>query len=604
MKNKLIFKLTLSKKIFILILIGFVCVEYIHAQALISNSRYSAEGELWSVSEEVGLNELAWEFYENYDSIEDKQFLTKVKELDNRQVALVNKDIDNVDKKSYMSDSTLLTTLVLSEEEDKYYKIVFNDDDQEFLSKLESDLQSLHNTKGNAFDKYITLNGTKEEYTIDDIIYLSIDNKVLIGSDNDKKVKVHIESYVSPTFRLYPGYNEWYINEDEVLLKCLSKLKNDHFGNEMLIEYENSKIQTEYIDYFDENGTLYFVKSVPLVSKADIKTDGLIDKSKIKGYLVYYDLNTDVLSQIYTNVIDENKFVYIIDFIISIIISFIISFMLTKRVKKISTVTEKISNNNFDIKLKERPSDELGILSKNINSMSEQLKGTIYKLNEEIENVKKLESVRKEFIANFTHEIKTPLGIIDGYIELIEECKNEEKKQKYFKEINKETERINGLVISMLKLSRLESGKVELHIQDIDIEDMITSIIDSFTSLLEKKDIKVKLNGENAVIQADPFELEMVIKNFMSNAIKHTPQGCYIEIMYNQNEISIENEGSSITEEQSERIWDTYVSSDREGTGLGLAICKTILDIHGFQYKVENTDKGVRFTFTTKAPID
>ncbi|MEG0685562.1 MAG: ATP-binding protein, partial [Coprobacillus sp.] len=90
----------------------------------------------------------------------------------------------------------------------------------------------------------------------------------------------------------------------------------------------------------------------------------------------------------------------------------------------------------------------------------------------------------------------------------------------------------------------------------------------------------MKLNGENAVIQADPFELEMVIKNFMSNAIKHTPQGCYIEIMYNQNEISIENEGSSITEEQSQRIWDTYVSSDREGTGLGLAICKTILELH------------------------
>ncbi|MEG0593253.1 MAG: HAMP domain-containing sensor histidine kinase, partial [Coprobacillus sp.] len=159
-------------------------------------------------------------------------------------------------------------------------------------------------------------------------------------------------------------------------------------------------------------------------------------------------------------------------------------------------------------------------------------------------------------------------------------------------------------VLAMLNLSRLESGKVELHIQDIDIEDMITSIIDSFTSLLEKKDIKVRLIGDNVVIHADPFELEMVIKNFMSNAIKHTPQGCYIEIIYNENEVSIENEGSRISEEQIECIWDTYVSSDREGTGLGLAICKTILDLHGFKYKVENTDKGVRFTFTTKAPIN
>ena len=92
--------------------------------------------------------------------------------------------------------------------------------------------------------------------------------------------------------------------------------------------------------------------------------------------------------------------------------------------------------------------------------------------------------------------------------------------------------------------------------------------------------------------------MQMVIKNCLSNAIKHTPKNKHIYIVYNENIISIENEGEFISVDQMNRIWDTYVSSDREGTGLGLAICKTILDLHHYGYYVENTSRGVKFTIT------
>lgn len=127
------------------------------------------------------------------------------------------------------------------------------------------------------------------------------------------------------------------------------------------------------------------------------------------------------------------------------------------------------------------------MLSQSINQMSQQLKETIFHLNKEIDKVKKLESIKQEFITNFTHEIKTPLGIIDGYIELIETTDNENKKEQYLKTIEQEVSRINELVIAMLNLSRLESGKVELKIEEIDLDDVVISTIDAFISLIQKR---------------------------------------------------------------------------------------------------------------------
>ena len=96
-------------------------------------------------------------------------------------------------------------------------------------------------------------------------------------------------------------------------------------------------------------------------------------------------------------------------------------------------------------------------------------------------------------------------------------------------------------------------------------------------------------------IQGDFKELKIVFQNFMSNAIKHTPQNRHIYIKYHQGILSFENEGKPLSHEQKETILDTYVSSDRQGTGLGLAICRSILELHGFQYDVCNSEKGVEF---------
>lgn len=146
------------------------------------------------------------------------------------------------------------------------------------------------------------------------------------------------------------------------------------------------------------------------------------------------------------------------------------------------------------------------------------------------------------------------LGIINGYIELMEVIEDEEKRQEYLEAIGIETKHINELVQAMLSLSRLESGYVELDIQEVDMEDLLTSTIDLFAPLLEKKKIQIALQGEFDSIKVDPFEVQIVIKNFMSNAIKHTPHDGHIYISFNNNILSIENEGEHLSEEQKTRI--------------------------------------------------
>ena len=319
------------------------------------------------------------------------------------------------------------------------------------------------------------------------------------------------------------------------------------------------------------------------------------DVQDVDGYLVFYTYDLNAIGRITQQVIYSKMIIYIISFIVCIMISLLISYILTRRIKKMSQATLSIANNDFDIHLNEKSKDELGVLSHNINQMSQQLKTTIQQLNDEIEYVKKLEGMRKEFIANFTHEIKTPLSIINGYIELIEAGKDDLKKQQYLSAIHQEIEHINQLIMAMLDLSRLESGKVELHKEDIDLEDLLMSIVETFAPILKKKHIHVVMEDEFPHIQGDIKELQTVFQNFMSNAIKHTSQNGHIYIKYHQGILSFENEGKPLSHEQKETIWDTYVSSDRQGTGLGLAICRSILELHGFQYDVCNSEKGVEF---------
>ena len=605
-----ILRWTLGKKIFILILLCFSLIQVLNVTLDFHREKshvYSKINNMYNVDElsrqlsilyRQKYNELNPSFYE-----EISQFLKTEDGYQIESFFVLNPDFEMV----YNQREQNKTYLTLRNEYEEYITILIFD-----LSQISLDEQKqMENILREHVDDYFLtidiasptydLVGNNVSMTIEDLSYLSINDQIFLDhrQNNEKIHTMHFESYESANCLLSAqglyldeyddSHEDNYQKHDAFIRDCVSSM----------FPQQGETFSSGISSLEEKDGTLYSIHSIPLISKnakpveADMYEE--YDVQDVDGYLVFYTYDLNAIGRITQQVIYSKMIIYIISFIVCIMISLLISYILTRRIKKMSQATLSIANNDFDIHLNEKSKDELGVLSHNINQMSQQLKTTIQQLNDEIEYVKKLEGMRKEFIANFTHEIKTPLSIINGYIELIEAGKDDLKKQQYLSAIHQEIEHINQLIMAMLDLSRLESGKVELHKEDIDLEDLLVSIVETFAPILKKKHIHVVMGDEFPHIQGDIKELQTVFQNFMSNAIKHTSQNGHIYIKYHQGILSFENEGKPLSHEQKETIWDTYVSSDRQGTGLGLAICRSILELHGFQYDVCNSEKGVEF---------
>lgn len=315
---------------------------------------------------------------------------------------------------------------------------------------------------------------------------------------------------------------------------------------------------------------------------------------------VFYDFQSGGRNQLKNDLFKDNFPLLLGGFLFIVLFSYLISYMTTRRIKEIDRVAMEITNNNFEGVLDTKGHDELSSLSSHINTMSSNLKRNIDALNLEIDQVKKMEQLRKEFIAQFTHEIKTPLAIINGNIDLLENVDDEDKKAKYIEVINKEISVINDLVLQMLDLSKLEAKAITLDKKEIDLRELTEDIIDDYEQLLMDKKLKIEIQGEDVLIVGDRKRIEMVIQNYLSNAIKHAFINSTIKIKIKENEFSIENKGKQIDEKRMDTIWESFVSDDQKGTGLGLAIVRNILELHEMSYGVYNLQGGVEFYFRWK----
>ena len=315
---------------------------------------------------------------------------------------------------------------------------------------------------------------------------------------------------------------------------------------------------------------------------------------------VFYDFKTQGFHQLRDELIKSNFPLLIGGVLFALLFSLFISYITTKRIKEIDRVAMEITNNNFEGVLDTKGHDELSSLSSHINTMSSNLKRNIDALNLEIDQVKKMEQLRKEFIAQFTHEIKTPLAIINGNIDLLENVEDEDKKNKYIEVINKEIGVINDLILQMLDLSKLEAKAITLDKKEIDLRELTEDIIDDYEQLLMDKKLKIEIQGDDILLVGDKKRIAMVIQNYLSNAIKHALINSTIIIKIKENEFSIENKGKQIDENRMDTIWESFVSDDQKGTGLGLAIVRNILELHEMSYGVHNLEDGVEFYFRWK----
>lgn len=316
-------------------------------------------------------------------------------------------------------------------------------------------------------------------------------------------------------------------------------------------------------------------------------------------------------------------FIYagIFSLILGIFIMYIVGESFTRPILKLLQITKQISNLNFDVRYDENRNDEVGELGRSINKLSKKLEKTISSLksaNNELQNdihkIEKSEEMRKEFLSNVTHELKTPIALIQGYAEGLRDNINDdlESREFYCDVIIDEAKRMNSLVKKLLSLNEIEFGESKPNFERFNITDLISEILNSMNMLIKQKEIRVKFAIDKPVyVWADAYLVEEVIINYISNAINHAEVdklGEKLIVVDIKNEIdkvriSVFNTGNPIKEEDLTKIWDKFYKVDKArtreygGSGVGLSIVKAIMNSLNREFGVKNWDNGVEFWF-------
>ncbi|MGH0594876.1 ATP-binding protein [Bacillus pretiosus] len=344
--------------------------------------------------------------------------------------------------------------------------------------------------------------------------------------------------------------------------------------------------------------------------KNDIKYKLLIKPIKEKDGSVAYIYAMASLQPVDEAVqMVQDYYIYIIAFVVVLIFlaSFYYSKQIAKPLLKINDTTKKIAHLDFTEQIPITSKDEIGDLSNNINVLSNKLHSHIGQLEQDIEKERKLENTRKEFISGVSHELKTPLSIMKSCISILKDGVAEHKKEYYFQAMEREVDKMDTLILDMLELAKFESGTYKMKKDAFYIDTVIEDICEHLSVDIEKKELHVHKNICSFEVVANQSRMEQVIVNFITNAIRYTPnkEDIIISTIDDKDRIKvcIENKGTHIEDEQLDKIWDRFYRVDtarqrsQGGTGLGLAISKNILELHDAEYGVKNTEEGVLFYF-------
>ena len=329
----------------------------------------------------------------------------------------------------------------------------------------------------------------------------------------------------------------------------------------------------------------------------------------------------------------SNNFLYLMAgfaILLSAIIVTYVSRKFTEPILELNKIAKKMANLDFSHKYRiTGADDEINNLGKSINQMSDKLESTIkqlrstnIELEKDIEEKSKIDEMRKSFISDVSHELKTPIALIQGYSEgLLEDVNTDEESKKFYAEvILDETNKMDKLVKQLLELMKLEYGKREFNDKKFNIVEVEKEIIRKSKVMLEEKKAEVILDTSDEInVFADDFYIEQVIGNYMTNAIKHVKEvdgKKYIEI---KNEVNVEkntvtikvfNTGDNIAEEDINRIWNRFYKVDGSrnrtdgGTGIGLSFVKAIMNNYKQKYGVINKENGVEFYIELELKID
>ena len=298
--------------------------------------------------------------------------------------------------------------------------------------------------------------------------------------------------------------------------------------------------------------------------------------------------------------------------------TYIFATVFTKPVITINATAKNIADLDFSKKCPPFRITELDELSKSINTLSSSLEGALnslkienQQLEHDIEKERSLEKTRRSFVANASHELKTPISIIQGYAEGMKYGIGCDSTEEFCDIIIDEAEKMNQLIVKLLEFLHIGSGEYPLSVQKFYLDELIMSHLGSLEQLYQEKNISLYTDMDtNLYAEGDPVLIKIVLNNYLSNAVSHADNEKEIKVRVSENNdlytVSVLNTGKPIDEVDLKNLWQSFYRADKahgraEGRfGLGLSIVASIQELHNQSYSVRNTKKGVEFSFTVK----
>ncbi len=474
------------------------------------------------------------------------------------------------------------------------------------------------------------------------ILFLILVNNFVLG-------KFYLYSKRQTLKSVYETVNDYYNKQQgENLEKQLEQIAIQNNFDILIRNNENVNIYTSNKDFYSTFGQMN-----EMTSRFNTGAGEIIERSEnfviteIKdsrngityillasildnGYLLYIRIP---ITSIQESVKISNNFLYLMAGFTILIAAVIVSYVsrkFTDPILQLNDIAKKMANLDFSHKYQTTDTDdEINNLGKSINVMSDKLEKTIkqlrssnIELEKDIEEKSKIDEMRKSFISDVSHELKTPIALIQGYSEgLLENVNSDEESRKFYSEvILDETNKMDKLVKQLLELMKLEYGKREFNDTKFNIVEVEKEVIRKSQVILEERAIKVEFDTlEEINVVADDFYIEQVITNYITNAIKHAKEvdgkkvieiKNEVDIKQNKVEVKVFNTGDNISEDQIGRIWNRFYKIDESrnrtdgGSGIGLAFVKAVMNHYKNSYGVINKEKGVEFYFDLNLEID
>ncbi len=440
-------------------------------------------------------------------------------------------------------------------------------------------------------------------------LYQQVDELFSNSSWSDEELRIGFEGLNNPNNAIIvvsDGYNKIYTTTNETgmmfdSLTSMTKLiRNPDYledGKPYMIEiHQDDRMNTGYYDLtgFLSNGYMIVIRT---------SMDAINNSAKFTNRIfMYFSLSILLLA--------------------AIVIS-CISRYFSRPIHDMAVVAKRMSNLDFDARIQVKTKDEVGELGDSMNRLSDKLQTTISELktantelHHDIEHKIQIDEMRKEFLSHVSHELKTPIALIQGYAEGLKESVNEDAESRdfYCDVIMDEANKMNDMVKKLLSLNELEFGQSQVQVTRFDIVELIRNVCQASDILLEDCHAQLNLQMEQPVyVWADEFLIEEVVTNYLTNAIHYVSDEGKIIIrlvpLEKEVQVIVFNTEDPIPEEELDKLWIKFYKVDKArtreygGSGIGLSIVAAAMDAHGKEYGVRNVSDGVEFYFNLDTDI-